>query len=59
MLNNGDLVSGSEDRTIKVWNVDDGMVKKDLEVNASVNSLEVLPNGDLVSASDRSVIIWE
>ena len=59
VLNNGDLVSGSEDRTIKIWNVDDGTVKRDLEVNSTINSLEVLPNGDLVSASDHSVIIWE
>jgi WD40 repeat protein len=58
MLNNGDLVSGSADGRIKIWNVETGTVKKDLIVNSEINSFEVLPNGDLVSASDESIIIW-
>ena len=59
MLGNGDLVSGSSDGVIKVWDAEKGTVKKDIVVNSRINSFEVLPNGNLVSASNRSIIIWE
>ena len=56
MLYNGDLVSGSKDGTIKFWDVENGTVKKEIRVNSAIYSLKVLPNGDLVSASDESII---
>ena len=59
VLKNGDLVSGSGDGTIKIWDAKNGTLKKDINVNSRVNALEVLPNGRLVSGSDRSIIIWE
>jgi WD40 repeat protein len=51
-LDNGDIVSSSSDKTIKIWSVETGKVKKDIQVNSAINSLEVLPNGYLVSASN-------
>ena len=57
-LDNGDLVSGSKDGTIKVWDVKNGTVKKDL-TGAKASSFAVLSNGDLVCASNESILIWE
>ena len=60
VLDNGDLVSGSSDGTIKIWDVENGTLKKDIEVNsdAEINALIVLPNGDLVSEYNDSIQIW-
>ena len=52
LLQNGDLVSGSWDKTIKVWNVDNGTVKRTLTGHISfIFAFKVLDNGDLVSGS--------
>ena len=59
LFDNGDLVSGSGDGTIKIWDVENGSVKKEFESSSTVMSLEELQNGDLVSASDDSIVIWE
>jgi WD40 repeat protein len=49
ILQNGDLASGSDGRTIIVWNVDDGTIKRTLSNHTSwIASLTTLPNGDLV-----------
>jgi WD40 repeat protein len=58
VLDNGDLVSGSGDSTIKIWDVENGTVKKNIKVDSKINSFEVLPNEDLVSATNKSIIIW-
>jgi WD40 repeat protein len=59
-LNNGDLASGSDDGTMKLWDVENGTVKKDKYVNSAITSFLLLENGDLVSGSaDGSVIIWQ
>ena len=58
-LDNGDLISGSYDGTIKIWDVGTGLVKKEMNVSSRINSLEMLQNGDLVSASDESIIVWD
>ncbi|RMZ98100.1 serine threonine kinase, partial [Brachionus plicatilis] len=60
VLQNGDLASGSEDRTIKIWNLENGSVKMTLKNHSSwVRTLAVLQNGDLVSGSEDSTIkIW-
>ena len=59
ILNNGDLASGSGDGTIKVWDVETGIIKKNLKVDSKINSFELLENGNLVSASEKSIIIWD
>ena len=58
-LENRDLVSGSADGTIKIWDTENGTVKKEIKAGSCVNSFEVLHNGDLISASDQSIIIWD
>jgi WD40 repeat protein len=60
ILQNGDLVSGSDDSTIKIWNPNDGTLKRTLNGHTGwVRSLTTLPNGDLVSGSDDCRIkIW-
>ncbi|RNA31119.1 NACHT and WD domain [Brachionus plicatilis] len=60
VLPNGYLVSGSLDRTIKIWNLTDGTEHMKLENHTGkVSSLKLLPNGDLVSgSSDRTIKVW-
>jgi WD40 repeat protein len=53
------LVSGCEDGTINIWDVENGTMKKEIKVDSCINSFEVLANGDLVSATNKSIIIWE
>ena len=59
-LTNDDLVSGSADSTIKIWDIDVGVVKKTLAGHTShVYVLDQLKNGDLVSGSwDKTIKIW-
>ena len=63
MLQNGDLVSGLSDSWIKIWSKYDWNLKKTLNGHrGAVNDLEVLANGELVSASDDYLIkikIWK
>ena len=49
-------MSGSYDGKISIWDVETGTVKKSIEVDAKINSFEVLQSGDLVSASDAQEI---
>jgi WD40 repeat protein len=60
VLQNGDLVSGSGDTTIKIWDVDRGTVKSTLIGNTkNVFVLKLLANGDLASGSgDGAIKIW-
>jgi WD40 repeat protein len=59
-LPNGDLISGSSDKTIKIWNPNDGKLKRTINGHTHyVRALTTLPNGDLVSGSDDMTIkIW-
>ena len=41
VLNNGDLVSGSSDCTIKIWDVENGTLKKEIKADLDVDSLVV------------------
>ena len=61
VLNNGDLVSGSSDNTIKIWNVETGTAKRTLTDHIkNFSTLNVLDNGDLVSGSyDGTIKIWD
>ena len=60
VLPTGELVSGSADTTIKMWNVSSGKLIRTLTGDTNnVNKLVVLPSGLLASASDdSSVSIW-
>jgi WD40 repeat protein len=59
-LPNGDLASGSDDGTIKIWDINEGTVKKTLTGHLnSISSLLVLPNDILASSSvDFSIKLW-
>lgn len=56
-----ELVSGSEDKTIKIWDIDKRICKMILEGHSSsINTLTVLASGELISGSDdRSIGVWE
>jgi WD40 repeat protein len=58
-LPNGDLVSGSSDYMVNIWNPNDGKLKQTLKGHSRVRQLITLPNGNLVSASaDKTIKIW-
>ena len=60
VLENGDLISGSNDGTIKVWSLEDRTMKKSVKVNLEVWSLEMLKNGNLVCGCKNGTIkVWE
>ena len=54
------LASGSEDNSIKIWNVDSGECIRTLAGHSrTINSLQLLASNMLVSGSDdRSIKIW-
>ena len=56
----GDLISGSDDQTVKVWNVLNGSLRKTLiGHNSLIRSIVLLENGDIASASnDGAVKLW-
>ncbi|CAF1013692.1 unnamed protein product [Brachionus calyciflorus] len=60
VLNNGNLASGSVDRTIKIWNTNDFSLVRTLTGHTDiVRTLSVLKNGNLASgSSDRTIKIW-
>jgi len=60
-LPSGELVSGSEDKTIKIWDLQIGRCIKTLEGHTgSVLCLQLLPSGELVSGSmDKTIKIWD
>ena len=52
-LNNGNLASGSTDKTIKVWNVLTGKLIQDIKSNpCSVESMDLTENGYLLAGYD-------
>jgi WD40 repeat protein len=60
MLKDGNIASGSSDRTVKIWNVKEGSVNRTLTGHiGAVSSLVLLRNGNIASAShDKTVKIW-
>ena len=61
VLQNGNLVSGSSDNTIKIWNPTTGALIQTLTGHTDwIWALTVLQNGNLVSGSlDNTIKIWE
>ena len=59
VLPNGNLASGSRDKTIRIWDVKSGQTTKILsEHNNWVLSLAILPDGTLVSGDGSETIIF-
>jgi WD40 repeat protein len=60
-LFNDDIVSGSGDNTIKIWDSTDGSPKLTLTGHTNfVRFVTTLPNDDIVSgSSDNSIRIWD
>ncbi|GAA99938.1 hypothetical protein E5Q_06641 [Mixia osmundae IAM 14324] len=53
----GDLLSGGEDRNVKVWSADDGELLQTITVPAvSVWSVSALPNGDIAAGSSDGIL---
>jgi WD40 repeat protein len=55
-LDDGDLISGSNDKTIKIWNVANGTVKRTLAGGSSSKSFLILDNNCLISAGSKNII---
>jgi WD40 repeat protein len=60
VLPDGRLASGSDDRTIKLWDLATGQLKATLAGHCgSVRALAVLPDGRLASGSFGAIKLWD
>ena len=58
VLPNGNIVSGSDDKTIKIWNSDTGSEIKTLKGHTDcVRSLAILQNGNILNKSKKKTYI--
>ncbi|MGE3920335.1 MAG: hypothetical protein AB7F64_05225, partial [Gammaproteobacteria bacterium] len=60
VLPSGEVVSGSDDNTLRVWNPKTGQCRQVLQGHTdSVYALTVLPGGEVVSGSrDKTLRVW-
>jgi WD40 repeat protein len=60
-LNNGNIASGSNDDTIRVWDITSGQCIKTLTGHTSiVRSIIQLDNGNIASSSnDETILVWD
>ncbi|CAF0995100.1 unnamed protein product [Brachionus calyciflorus] len=58
LLENGDLASGSYDKTIRIWNVNNSYALKTINTDSpyAILSLTLLPNGQIACASEDKII---
>ncbi|MGZ3633495.1 MAG: WD40 repeat domain-containing protein, partial [Parachlamydiaceae bacterium] len=61
LLGDGNLASGSGDKTIKIWDLESGSCLQTLEGHAnSMEALAPLSDGTLASGSwDETIKIWQ
>ncbi|CAF0837605.1 unnamed protein product [Brachionus calyciflorus] len=57
---NSDLLSGSWDNSLKVWNTVDGRVKISSTYHTlNVGQLAILPSGNFISESSAEINVWK
>ena len=59
--NGKNIASGSGDRTVRVWNMDNGREELNLSIDDGVTTVAMSPDGQYVAAGslDKSVRVWE
>ncbi len=59
-LPNGQLVSASDDYTLKIWDIRSGTCVRTLSGHTwTIKGVASLPNGQVVSAGDLTLKIWD
>jgi hypothetical protein len=58
VLRDGRLASGSQDKTIRLWNVKTGAETARLEIDAALRSVAALPDGRVVAGDDLGLVHW-
>jgi WD40 repeat protein len=59
MISNDFLISGSEDSTLKIWNINTGICMKTIKCNSPIWSLKQLSNGLFASGHlNGQILIW-
>lgn len=56
ILENGDLLSVSYDRSMKVWDPNNGAIKYNNKI--LVHQMGILPRGNMISASSVEILVW-
>ncbi|HWB10664.1 MAG TPA: c-type cytochrome domain-containing protein [Pirellulales bacterium] len=55
--NNQQILSGSQDGTVRLWNVDNGQQMQQLNYGAAVTSVAVRPDGQRIAAAGASNVV--
>lgn len=58
ILPDGRIISGSRDRTIKIWNTKTGICENTFNVGSPVKCINVLPDGRIMTGSYNTLKIW-